>query len=103
MIQFDVSALSVLSMPPTLDRVRSENSVSFAGWLAGVASRRMKLHRRFVADRAVWTNLVIVSTPSLAFLARLVEALEPVGVQTLGPKLPIQVFDEGVVGGFSWS
>jgi hypothetical protein len=88
-------------MLPTLDRVRSENSGSFAGWLAGVTGRRMKLHRRFVADRAVGTNLVIVSTPILAFLARLVEALEPVGVQTLGTELPVQAFDEGIVGGLA--
>lgn len=39
-----------------------------------------------------------VSTPSLAFLARLVEAEEPVGVQAFGAELAVQAFDECVVG-----
>lgn len=34
----------------------------------------MQLSRRFIADRATRSHVVIVSTPSLAFLTRLVEA-----------------------------
>jgi hypothetical protein len=35
-----------------------------------------------------------VSTPSLAFLPRLVEAEEPVGIQALGAELAVQALDE---------
>jgi hypothetical protein len=38
-----------------------------------------------------------VSTPSLAFLPRLVEAEEPARVQALGAELAVQAFDEGVI------
>ena len=57
----------------------------------------MKLYRRFIANGAVWTNLVLVSKPSLAFSTRLIEAQEPVRVQALRPKLPVEAFDDGVV------
>src|SRR5207247_1890356 len=43
-------------------------------------------------------HLVVVSTPSLAFSACLVEAEEPIGLQALSPKLAVQAFDECVVG-----
>jgi hypothetical protein len=43
----------------------------------------MKLARRFAAEGAMRTNVVIVSTPSLAFSPSFVEAQEPVGVQAL--------------------
>jgi tetratricopeptide (TPR) repeat protein len=46
------------------------------------------------------SDLVVVSTPSLAFSAGLVEAEEPVGVQALRPKLAVQAF-ERVVGRFA--
>src|SRR5688572_28476261 len=62
----------------------------------------MKLHRRFVADRAVRTHLVVVSTPSLAFSTCLVEAQEPVGVQTFGSELAVERFDEGIVSRLAW-
>ena len=58
----------------------------------------MKLYRRFVADRAMGPHLVVVSTPSLAFSPRVVEAHEPVGVQALGSELAVERLDEGVVG-----
>lgn len=53
--------------------------------------------RRFVADRAMWANLVIVSTPSLAFLLRIVQAHEPVRRQALSPQLAVEGLDERVV------
>src|SRR5438046_8451844 len=58
----------------------------------------MKHCWHLVADRAVRSHLVVVSTPSLAFSACLVEAEEPIGVQALSPKLAVQAFDECVVG-----
>src|SRR4029077_11672473 len=61
-----------------------------------------KLHRRLVADRAMRTNLIVVSTPSLAFCARLVEAQEPVCVQPCDQELAVEGFDEGVVGWLAW-
>src|SRR5579872_500925 len=57
----------------------------------------MQLGRHFVADRAVWSNLIVVSTPSFAFSLCLVEAQEPGGVQALGSDLAIEGFDEGIV------
>ncbi len=63
-----------ISLPPTLDRVRWEILFSFAGGRAGVAGRRMKFHRRFIANRTVRANLILAYTLSLAFLACLVEA-----------------------------
>jgi len=54
----------------------------------------MKFSRSFVANHAVWTHLIVVSTPSLAFSARLVEALEPIRVQALCAELAVQAFDE---------
>ena len=92
-----------VSLPPTLDRVRWEIPTSFAGGLAGIASRRMKLFRRFIADRAVRTKLIIIATPSLAFLAGLVEALQPVRVQALGPEPAIQALNERVISGPPWT
>jgi hypothetical protein len=57
----------------------------------------MKLFRHSVANGAVRPNAIVVSTPSLAFPPRLVEAEEPVGVQALGPELAVQGFDKGIV------
>src|SRR5205809_4639624 len=62
----------------------------------------MKFYRRFVADRTVWANLVVVYTPSLAFSLRLVEAEEPVRVQTLGSELAVERLDEGIVRRLAW-
>ena len=72
---------------PTLDQSGREIPASSPTRLAGVAGSEMKPFRRFAADRAMRTNVVIVSTPSLAFftpslafLPRLVEyidSLEP--------------------------
>ena len=62
-----------------------------------MTGRPMKRRRHLIADRAVRAHLVVVSTPSLAFSPRLVEAEEPVGVETLGAAFPVQAFDEGIV------
>ena len=40
---------------------------------------------------------VVVSTPSLAFSTRFVEAHEPVGVDTFGAEFAVQAFDKRVV------
>src|SRR5579863_4418913 len=61
----------------------------------------MKRRRHFVANTAVRSDLIVVSTPSLAFFTSFVEAHEPVGVQALGAELAVQAFDEGVVRGFA--
>src|SRR5213078_1794293 len=88
----------VVNLPPTLDRFRLENRASLGDGLAGIAGHSMKHCWHLVADRAVRSHLVVVSTPSLAFSACLVEAEEPIGVQALSPKLAVQAFDECVVG-----
>jgi hypothetical protein len=46
----------------------------------GLPGARLKLSWRFITDRVVRTHAVIVSTPSLPFLTRLVETEEPLGV-----------------------
>ena len=58
----------------------------------------MKRCRHLMAGRAVRSDLVIVSTPSLAFPPRLGEAEEPARVQALGAQATIERFDEGIVG-----
>src|SRR5204862_1313287 len=88
----------IVNLPPTLDRFRLENRASPGDGLAGIAGHSMKHCWHLVADRAVRSDLVVVSTPSLAFSACLVEAEEPIGVQALSPKLAVQAFDECVVG-----
>src|SRR5580704_16020760 len=57
----------------------------------------MKRRRHLIADRAVRAHLVVVSTPSLAFPACLVEAQEPVGVQALRTELAVEALDEGII------
>lgn len=57
----------------------------------------MQCDRRFVSDRTVWSNLVVVSTPFLHFSPCVVKAHEPVCVQTLGPELAVEPFDERIV------
>ena len=59
--------------------------------------------RRFVADRAVWTHFVVVSTPILHFLPCVVKAQEPVRVQTFGSEATFEGFDERIVRRLTWS
>jgi hypothetical protein len=72
-----------LEFAPTLDQAGWEIPPSSTARLFGVAGPRMKLARRFAAKGAMRTNVVIVSTPSLAFSPSFVETQEPVGVQAL--------------------
>ena len=75
---------------------------SSGGGPARIASRpMMKRRRHLVADGAVWTHLVVVSTPSLAFSPCFVEAQEPVGVQAFGAELAVQIVDVGIVHWFA--
>ncbi len=62
---------------------------SGASWLFGLLAFHERF-RDFVADRAVWSYLVIVSAPSFQFLAGVFEAHEPVRVQTLRSELAIE-------------
>ena len=62
-----------------------------------------QLDRGFVADRAVRSLVVVVSTPSLAFSSRIVEAHEPMRVQTFRSEFAVERLDEGVVSGLSRS
>jgi hypothetical protein len=76
----------VLGRVCTLTRIDVQScarSTSSAARLVGVAGPRMKLARRFAAEGAMRTNVIIVSTPSLALSPSFVEAQEPVGVQAL--------------------
>ena len=53
--------------------------------------------RRFVADRAMWSYLVIVSTPILKLCARVGHRQEPVRVQAFRSQSTVERFNEGVV------
>jgi len=64
----------------------------------GCAGAIHERYRRLIADRAVRSDFVVVSTPFLHFLPGVVKAHEPVGVQTFGSELAIEAFDESVVG-----
>jgi hypothetical protein len=57
--------------------------------------------RGFIADRAVRSCLIVVSTPSLAFSARIVEAHEPVRVEAFRSEFAVERFDERIVGRLS--
>src|SRR6516164_3348208 len=93
--------LVILNLPPTLDHPRPENSASPGDRPAGITGRPVKHCRHLVADRAMRANLVLVSTPSLAFSPRLVEAEKPVSVQTFGSQLAVRAFNKCVVGRFA--
>src|SRR5262249_39768278 len=47
--------------------------------------------------------LIVVSTPSLAFSPRIVEAHEPMHVQTFPSEIAIERLDEGIVSGLARS
>ena len=47
------------------------------------------------------SNLVVVSTPILHFLTRVVKGQEPVLVQAFRAELAVEGLDIGVVGGFA--
>src|SRR5215467_8930491 len=47
--------------------------------------------------------LIVVSTPSLAFSPRIVEAHEPTRVQTFRSEITIERLDEGIVSGLARS
>ena len=49
------------------------------------------------------SDLIVVSTPSLAFSGRFVEGHEPVRIEALGAELTVQALNEGVVGRFARS
>ncbi len=51
------------------------------------------------ADCAMWTNVVVVSTPSLALLCR--KAHEPLRVEALRTELAVERLDERVVRWFT--
>ena len=52
-------------------------------------------------DRTVATFFVVVSTPILAFSPGVVEAHEPVSIQTLGAELAIEALDEAILHRFA--
>ena len=92
----------MMNCSPSLDRPAGFFPGGFAQGGPCATDRSMRLDRGFVADRAVWSLLVVVSTPSLAFSPRIVEAHEPVRVQAFGAELAVERFDEGIVGWLPW-
>ena len=61
-----------------------------------------ELDRALVADRAMGSFFVVVSTPSLAFSPGVVEQQEPGRVQAFGPDLAVERLGEGVVRRPAW-
>ena len=60
-----------------------------------------ELDRAPVAERAVGSFFVVVSMPSVAFSAGVVEGQEPGGVQAFSPDLAVEGLGEGVVSGLA--
>jgi len=67
----------------------------------GCAGAVHERYRHLVADGAVRTDLVVVSTPMLRLPPGVVKRQEPTGVQTLRPELAVERLDERVVGRFA--
>jgi hypothetical protein len=86
-----------LTCHPSLDRPGGRLPALFGQRGPCAADRFHEARRRFVADPAMRPNLAVVSTPSLAFRPRVVEAHEPVRIQALRPELPVQARDQRVV------
>ena len=53
--------------------------------------------RDIVSDRAVRSNLIVVSTPSLHLFSGIGKRQEPVRVQALRTELAIERFDEAII------
>ena len=49
-------------------------------------------YRRFITDRTVWSDFVVVLELIFHFSTCVVKAHEPVGVQTFGSELAIEAF-----------
>ena len=54
--------------------------------------------RDLVADRAVWSFLVVVSAPILQLFGASARRQEPVGVQAFRPEAAVERLDERIVG-----
>lgn len=88
---------------PFLGQRELENFGLFGSSQRGCRKAIHEHDRRLVADRAVRSDLVIVSTPILHFRSRIVKAHEPVGVQALGAELAVEALDESIIGRLAWS
>jgi hypothetical protein len=81
---------------PSLDQAAGLFPASFGQRGSSAADRSISSIGGFVADRAVRSFLVVVSTPSLAFSPRIVEAHEPMSIQTFRSEAAVECFDEGL-------
>ena len=61
----------------------------------------MQHDRDLVADRAVWPNFVVVSTPILQLLPTIFKAQEPVRVHAFLSEPTIESLNEGIIRRFS--
>lgn len=68
------------------------------GFAGGIHQR----YRRFVADGAVGTDLVVVPTPFLHLHPGMVKGQESMLVQAFGSELAVEGLDIGVVRGLPW-
>ena len=69
-----------------------------AGFSIAFSARRTKLFRWLVSQTAVWTNGVVVNTPSLDLAPGICNRHEPMFIETCVPKLAVVAFNEGVLG-----
>jgi hypothetical protein len=58
------------------------------------------VNRRFIADRAVWALLVLVSAPSLRLFLRIDKRHEPMRVQLFRPEASVEGFEYALSVGF---
>ena len=59
--------------------------------------------RDVVSDRAVRSDLVVVSTPILQLFVGIGKVHEPVGIQAFGSEFAVERFDEPVVRRLAWT
>lgn len=76
---------------PTLDRRKFPAPLR---WRAGDAIGMVHGNRDVVSDRAVRSDLIVVSTPSIQLFAGIGKAHEPVRVQASRPELAVECEEE---------
>ena len=72
-----------------------------SGRRAGCASRIHERDRHLVADRAMWPNLIVVSTPILHLFAGVRKGQEPMLVQAFRSEAAVECLDKGIVRGLA--
>lgn len=92
-VRFEVEAVEKLKFSPKLGQPPLEHSGFRAHFGGGAGEPFCKPYRRLVSNGAAWPALVMVSTPTLHFRARVVKDHEQGRVQAFGPELAVEAFN----------